>query len=314
MPEVGCIVNVLITGGLGFQGRHLAWSWSQQHNVVLLATPSHRALGVHHYLVGRCVVTFGSILMPHLVDKLVEGMDVIVHLAAVANPEMCRERPGDAVLTQIRGTQIVMEAARKYGCRVIHASSCEVYGEPLTNTPQTEDAPFHPPHMYGMSKAGADLLVQAYAREYKIQATIMRPCNIFGPWQESEQRYGAVIPRMVNAARMKMPIIVHGGTQRREFLYVKDLVRAYTCVLERPVPGAFNVGGESVSIGAIASLIAKRFHATIEVKEPRVAEPQSFMLDDRLFRETYGWQRTLSFEEGLNEYILDATGRGPIPS
>lgn len=302
-------MKVLITGGLGFQGWHLTNALVDRgHDVTVLATPSKRSRdrGVVP------AVVWGSVTDPVIVRAAFEDQDVVVHMAAMANPEACRERPMDAVAVNAGGTHVVLEALRALGPstapRLVHVSSCEVYGAVVGDATQDELAPMLPSTVYAMSKCAADRLVYAYMKTYDLRAVIVRPCNIYGLGQRAGE-HGGVIPTMVFRALAGQPLQIRGdGSQCREFMHVSDVTDVYTRLVEveiRPRFGAVNVSmGDQISVVSIAEAIAARLHARIEFGPSRPGEVSRFSLETSEAR-AFGLIPLLpkAFQDGLHEYI-----------
>jgi dTDP-glucose 4,6-dehydratase len=344
LEEVWQPQRVLITGGLGFQGLHLALGCLRAgHAVTVLNTPSARARGLilpaliagidSHQLVH---VVLGSVTDRDTLEKIVPAHDVIYHLAAWASVDQSLERPGEPWEVNAEGTRAVLEAVRRFNptARVVVASSCEVYGParpgyrstdylptlltpgdpPSGLMPQNEATPLLPRSPYAASKVAADRLAYAYAVTYELDLVILRPSNVYGPWQR-HGGFGAVIPSFVNRATYKQPLVVTGGgDQRREFLHVDDVVAAYLHVgLEADDPfhgDAYNVGsGETVSINELAQLVVDAFTQpgepmpAIEHSDARVADVSGFLLDSTKAQQELGWAPTIKFRDGLARYI-----------
>ena len=306
-------MNVLVTGGLGFQGGHLTRRLLHRgHHVTILNTPSARARLARDRLCagapfshGILDVVWGSVTSPLLVRSCVDQADVVVHLAAVANPEACREDPTHALLVNVRGTQHILDMCREYRKRLLHVSTCEVYGAPTSDgLLQHEDSsPLNPAHIYGATKAAADRLAYAYALEFHMSIVIVRPCNVYGPYQQAGE-HGAVIPTMTTRALRGETIIVRGSPVR-EFVHVDDVTRWYVQLIEHEDAGAvvLNLGtGERVSIPEIAEIIARETGAPIELAAPRPSEPRAFALDLSRARAN-GFESSISFASGLVGYI-----------
>lgn len=316
-------MKILVTGGLGFQGSHLVRRLiSEWHEVTVLATPSdiskERELSFRRHLNAMprrnaLEIIWGSVTDMNLVHLAVEKADLVVHMAAWANPDKCTERPVEATRVNIYGTQVVLQAIRHVrdgagrAVPLIHVSSCEVYGSAFAG-PQDEHAPMIPPSIYAASKCGADRLANAYAVSYNLPVTIVRPCNVFGPGQRSGP-HGGVIPTFVYRARHRQSLVVRGGLQSREFIYIDDLVQAYHEIIsEKPEAWrrVLNIGtGQRVSIKAIAEFISRHFKGTqIEWALPRAGDVDRFELDSSLFRKTFGERKFIDFFEGLHKYIV----------
>lgn len=331
-------MRILITGGAGFQGRHLAHYWASEHDVTILNTPSCRALESVRQLSSQwpsttpLSVIWGSVTDSHIVERAVVEKDCVVHLAAEANPDSTIERPRRGFEANAVGTLNVLEAVRGVAkasltpLRVIVGSSCEVYGAPilphdhdrlhcgtcncngdLSEYAQDEDAPLRPSTPYAASKAAADCLARAYRATYGLDIVVVRPCNVFGPWQR-DGAYGGVIPNFVSAALDDRPLVVRGGQQSREYMFIDDVIWAYDLVLKgSDLALAYNFGsGQVVTIKAIAEMVIDRVGlGKIEMAPARLGDPMTFRIDSSLARTKFGWDptHTVTFSEGLSAYI-----------
>ena len=299
-------MRILVTGGAGFQGSHVAEQCLRAgHQVTILNTFSEEAEGNIKSFAKDVSVVWGSVTDQEIVVKSVRDHDAVIHLAARINVDESIRAPYDFLLVNVTGTYNVLEAVKKYGSRLIYASSCEVYGGSATMTPVDETGDLRPHSPYAASKAAADRLCFAYWKTYRVNVTIVRPCNIYGPRQKGGQG-GAVIPIFVERAMEHQPLVVYGtGEQRREYMYVDDLVATYMLALARnDLEGeVINAGtGESPSIQEIAGFIAERLETTIEHGSGRSGEVMGFSLDSSKAREL-GFSPRLTFWEGLERYI-----------
>ncbi len=297
--------RIVIIGGAGFQGSHLAERWLELgHRITILNTFSEEALANITSLANRVTVVWGSITDPEIVEKTVRGHDVVVHLAARIHVDESIDNPTSYTLVNVLGTHNVLEAVRKIGSRLIYASSCEVYGFHSEGaTPETAELRPHSP--YAASKAAADRMCFAYWKTYHCNVTIVRPCNIYGPRQKSG-RGGAVIPIFVDRALGLQDLIVHGtGEQRREYMHVDDLVSAYDKILNTTdLQGeAVNFGtGETPSIKEVAHFIASKLGTSVQYGPGRAGEVEGFVLDCSKARQL-GFTPAVRFWEGLERYI-----------
>ncbi len=311
-------MKILITGGLGFQGVHLASALIRAgHDVTLLNTMSADAQTNLGHLKASFVtldqapiyqVVWGSVTDPEIVRKTVFGQRRIIHLAAWASVDLSFVEPAAALHVNVLGTYNVLEAVRLRNrqARVVVASSCEVYGDTGGNPAIRQSPEFTPlmPHSpYAATKAAADRLAYAYRMTYDLDITIVRPANVYGPYQRSGMG-GAVIPIMVDAAVAGLPITVTGdGLQTREYLHVDDLVRGYLAILDGP-SGVYNLGtGEIVTIQSIAERIAATFGVPIEHVVGRPGEVQGFRLDSMRMAMLHGFMPRISFADGLLSYL-----------
>lgn len=308
-------MKILVTGGLGFQGLHLCKLLvGNGHDVTILTTPSERSINA-----GKCVdarIVWGSITDPDVVCKAVRDRDFVHHLAANIHVDESADDPGAYFRTNVLGTMNVAKACIDYGVPLLHVSTCEVYGGCDKCSKPTciqglisESCSMKPQSPYAASKAGADCLVQSYVTTYGLNAVIVRPSNVFGPGQRGGKR-GAVIPRFIKHAQDNEPLLVYGGgTQRRDYIYVGDLVRVYVALQERMLSsglcGVYNVGsGADVSVRDLAMEIVKLLgsESTIEFGDPRPGEVTAFKLDSSLLR-NLGIRWEPNFDTSFANYI-----------
>jgi UDP-glucose 4-epimerase len=259
--------RVLITGGAGFIGSHLAEALVECGDRVTvlddLSTGSaDNVSGLDSH--PRFELVRGTVTDHDVVERLVAGSDAVVHLAAAVGVDLIVRRPVHAIETNVLGTQAVLRAADRHGTRVLLASSSEVYGK-------NENVPFEegcdrllgptsrPRWSYSTSKAVGEDLGLAYHRQTDLPVTVFRPFNTIGPRQTG--RYGMVVPRFVQQALSGEMLSIHGdGQQRRSFCDVRDLVRGLTALLEHPEAAGqvFNVGSaHELSILELARTILK---------------------------------------------------------
>ncbi len=254
--------HYLVTGGAGFIGSHLTDALLQKgHQVTVLDNFSTGRLENVAHLDGRphFQLVTGTILNEVLVDKLVERVDAVFHLAAAVGVELIVKKPLESLTTNIRGSEIVLEMAYRYRKKVLITSTSEIYGK-NTNGSLKEDedrilgSPLKSRWSYSTAKAVDEILAYTYWKEKGIPTVIIRLFNTVGPRQSGA--YGMVIPRFVQQALRGEPITVYGdGKQSRCFLHVEDAVRGLTALMDLPEAAgeAFNIGGqEEVTIEELA--------------------------------------------------------------
>jgi UDP-glucose 4-epimerase len=258
-------MKVLITGGAGFIGSHLAERLMQAGAQVLaLDDLSTGAMANIEHLIGRKGFDYrvGSVMDSPLVTELVDRCDVTVHLAAAVGVRLIVEQPVHTIETNVHGTEVVLNAVARKRKLVVLASTSEVYGK-SADTPFREDADLvlgptlHSRWAYACSKALDEWLALAYAREKKVPVIIARFFNTVGPRQTG--RYGMVLPRFAAQAVAGEPITVFGsGEQTRCFGHVKDAVEAVLRLIGEPgaTGEVFNIGSnEEVSIHELAERV-----------------------------------------------------------
>jgi UDP-glucose 4-epimerase len=255
-------LRVLITGGAGFVGSHLAEALVNRGDEVSVL--DNLSTGSIHNIAhlkdrARFHYTIDSIDNEPLLAELIDGADTIVHLAAAVGVKLIVEAPVHTIETNVHGTEVVLKHANKKKKLVLIASTSEVYGK-SAEVPFREDADLvlgpTAKHRwaYACSKMIDEFLALAYWKERKLPVVIMRLFNTVGPRQTG--RYGMVIPNFVRQALAGEPITVFGdGTQSRSFTYVGDVVRAMVALMDEPraVGQVFNIGnGTEITIADLA--------------------------------------------------------------
>ncbi len=258
-------MRALITGGAGFIGSHLADRLLERGDqVVLLDDLSTGRLANIEHLNGRADAEFvlGSILNADLVDHVVSRVDTVFHLAAAVGVNLIVEKPLESLMTNIRGTETVVEKAHKYGKRILVMSTSEIYGKNTSDSLSEEDdrilgSPLKSRWSYSEAKAIDEILAYTYWREKGLETVIIRLFNTVGPRQTGS--YGMVVPRFVGQALRNQPVTIFGdGSQTRCFCHVSDVVGALVSLSEHPdaFGKVFNLGGaEEISIGDLAERI-----------------------------------------------------------
>ena len=322
--------TALVTGGAGFIGSHLAEllldeGW-EVYALDDLSTGSdanvfHLKQNAHFHL------TVESVLSPSVVSELVHKADVVFHLAAAVGVRLIVERPGHTLLTNVRGTENVLEYAGRFEKPVLIASSSEVYGDhPGEDLPLREDARriYGPTTAkrwaYADSKAMDEFLALARHEEQGLRCVIARLFNTVGPGQSGE--YGNVIPRFVHAALAGERLEVHGdGSQTRCFCHVRDTVRALAGLMADPDTAGqiYNVGSrEPVTILELAERVLRATESTSEISFVPYDEVYGQGIEEMYQRipsiekisSAIGWEPTVDLDGILAEVIRHASGGG----
>jgi dTDP-glucose 4,6-dehydratase len=235
-------------------------------------------------------------------------IDVVVNFAAESHNSLAVLDPGLFARTNVVGTQLMLEAAKRHGVeRFHHVSTCEVYGDLALDSTETfrEDSPYRPRTPYNASKAAADHFVRAYFETFRLPATISNCSNNYGPFQFPEK----VIPLFVTNALDDGELPLYASTQnRREWLHVLDHCRAIELVLERGQEGeTYNVGsGVEKSIEEIADAVLELTGKPPSLKTivpDRPGHDRRYLLDSTKLRDELGWRDEIPFEQGLADTV-----------
>ncbi len=321
-------MRVLITGGAGFIGSHLAeYLLREGHEVSVLDDLSTGCLENIQHLQPRRDFDFaiGSVLDEGTVQKLVDSCDIVYHLAASVGVRLILERPVETIHNNIVGTETILKCAAGGRKRLVIASTSEVYGKNCKMPLSEDDDRILGPTTksrwgYSCSKAIDEFLGLAHWRENGLPVVIVRYFNTVGPRQTG--RYGMVVPRFVRQALDHAPLTVYGdGKQSRSFTDVEDVVRATVALSLHPKAAGevFNVGnGREVTIRALA----ERVKALTESSSPilRVPYDQAYqpgyedlrrrVPDIRKAHAFVGYEPGVSLDESLTRVIahMRATG------
>jgi len=258
-------MKVLITGGAGFIGSHLSDELIAGGNEVAILDDlsTGRFENIAH-LDGNKSFQFieGTILNEMLVDKLVERCDVVYHLAAAVGVDLVVKKPLESLVTNIKGSEIVLDMVHRYHKKILITSTSEIYGK-NTNGPLKEDddrilgSPLKVRWGYSTAKAVDEMLAYIYWKEKKVPTVIVRLFNTVGPRQTGA--YGMVVPRFINQALRNEDITVYGtGKQSRCFLHVKDVIKTLIKLINNKdaVGNVFNIGSqEEITIENLAKKI-----------------------------------------------------------
>lgn len=306
-------MKMLITGGAGFIGSHLCDKYTREGHTVLCLDNfmSGNLTNVRHLLDCRNFKLIkGDIRDFSLLEKIMQGVDVIFHLAAQIHVDRSYIEPQLTYEVNVIGTQNILEVARIYDAKkVIYASTSEVYGS-AQHVPIDEKHPLNAPHPYGASKIAADRMCYAYVQTYGMNISILRLFNTFGPRQR-DIGYGGVISIFTRRIMSNMPPIIYGGGQQtRDYIYIEDAVRAYDLVLNHKEPMAepVNFGsGREVSILDLANMLIKLCGKAKNMEpihiEPRIGEVQRLIADATKAKKLLGWESKYNFEQGLKEFV-----------
>jgi UDP-glucose 4-epimerase len=324
------MTTYLITGGAGFIGSHLADALlAEGHRVLVIDNLSTGSLSNIEHLLDDPNFRFAraDIASNVVLDRLASESDVILHMAAAVGVKLIVERPVHTIETNIMGTEFVLQAALRYGCRVVIASTSEVYGKGFKIPfAEMDDVLLGPTHHsrwgYAASKMIDEFLGLAYHREFNLPVIPVRLFNTVGPRQTGH--YGMVIPRLIQQAMAGEPLTVYGdGTQRRCFCDVSDVVRALVQLSQHPdAPGRlFNIGnaGEEIAIGDLAHRIIAITGSSSEIVHVPYAEAYAAGFEDMERRvpditrihELIGWAPQLSLDDCLRRVHRSLTDSGP---
>ncbi|MBT8010490.1 NAD-dependent epimerase/dehydratase family protein [archaeon] len=286
-------MKILITGGKGFIGKHLG---------TYLVSRGHEILLPRDLIEGFDVNNIG-----HVRNLEKEKFDAIVHLASKVSIADSLNDPLKYFNENLKGVLQVLDLARRKNVRVVFPSSA-LYGE-IGKSPLKEEFEVDPPNPYSMSKYIGEQLCKSYARNYGVKVVVLRLFNVYG----EGQRYG-VLPRILKGIEEKKIEFKFGVSSKRDFVYIKDVVRSFELALEYSFEGKdlpfdiFNVGtGKSYSVKEFLDIVCEKLNKKPEVL---IGEEQMGTVDDSCadvskIRNNLGWEAKFNLEEGLGDMVND---------
>ena len=310
-------MNIIVTGGAGFIGSNFVFYEMKNH-------PEDRIIVIDKLTYAGNLKTLkpvmdkpdfkfykADICDKDAIDKIfdTERPDILVNFAAESHVDRSIENPEIFLTTNIIGTAVLMDASRKYNVKRYHqVSTDEVYGDLPLDRPDlffTEETPLHTSSPYSSSKAGADLLVNAYHRTYGLPTTISRCSNNYGPYQFPEK----LIPLMIANALADKKLPVYGeGQNVRDWLYVEDHCKAIDLIIRKGKVGeVYNIGGHNEMHNIdIVKLILKELgkpESLIEHVTDRKGHDQRYAIDPTKIHNELGWLPETMFQDGIKKTI-----------
>jgi dTDP-glucose 4,6-dehydratase len=303
-------MRILITGGAGFIGSNIAERLLfLDHEVTVLDDLSTGKMRNLSAFMGHPRFEFnqGSILDLPLIRELIKRRQIerICHQAARPSVARSIDDPLATHEVNITGTLNILKAAHETGClRVVAASSSSIYGNTAV-LPKREDMHYRPRSPYAASKAAGELYLQVFHAVYGLQTVGLRYFNVYGPRQDPNSHYAAVIPKFIRLALNGEPLPIEGdGAQTRDFTFIEDVVNANVLALTAPeLRGeSVNIGfGEQTSIRSLAENIIRqtRSSSKIQYRDPRPGDVKDSLADISLATSLLGYQPKYRLSEGL---------------
>lgn len=302
-------MKILVTGGAGFIGSNFIRYWLRNHDDELVNLDKLTYAGNLENLNDvyddkRYSFVHGDICDASVVERAMDGVDLVVHFAAESHVDRSIVSPNAFVQTNVMGTFVLLEEAKKRGTRFHHVSTDEVFGSLELDSDEkfTETSPFEPNSPYAASKAGSDHLVRAYYMTYGLPITISNTSNNFGPYQFPEKLIPLVITNLLEG--LKVPIY-GDGRQSRDWLYVDDHCRAIDLILSKGKVGeTYLIGGSTddvSNIDVVKKIVAmlNMDESVIEHIKDRPGHDVRYAIDWSKAKRELGYSPQFDFDEYL---------------
>jgi UDP-glucose 4-epimerase len=298
-------MKVLVTGGAGFIGSHIAEYFAEAGHTVRIL--DNLVTGFLRNVPQHKNVEFiqGDICDSSLVEKAASGIDYVFHEAALVSVPLSCEVPAEAFRINTLGTLNVLQACVKAGVdKFVTASSAAVYGNnPIL--PKSEDMYPEPASPYAISKLDGEYLARMFYEAHGLRTTCLRYFNVYGPRQDPKSPYAAVIPIFLERAKAGKDLVIYGdGLQSRDFVHIKDVVRANAAALKHGDGQVFNVAmGKSVTVLELAENIIKLTDSSSRIVHatPRAGDVKDSLAD--VSRISGWWKGEIELQEGLKSLI-----------
>lgn len=308
-------MNILVTGGAGFIGgnfvHYMVGKYPDDKIMVVDKLTYAGNLETLESVMGKIIFIKADIADRDAIYKIFEEheIDVVVNFAAESHVDRSIDNPEIFLVTNILGTQVLLDACRKYGIQRYHqVSTDEVYGDLPLDRPDmffTEATPIHTSSPYSASKASADLLVQAYYRTYDLPVTISRCSNNYGPYHFPEK----LIPLMIVNALNEKSLPVYGrGLNVRDWLYVEDHCKAIDLILHEGTVGeVYNIGGhnEKTNIDIVKTILKllDKPESLITYVADRKGHDMRYAIDPTKIHNELGWLPETKFDDGIKKTV-----------
>jgi UDP-glucose 4-epimerase len=300
----------LVTGGAGFIGSHIAAALVERGDRVRVL--DNLSTGFEANMAGfrdRIEFIQGNVTDVAATAKAVEGVDCVFHEAALASVPASVERPLDSHAACATGVVSILDAARRAGVRrVVYAASSAAYGDQPTSSKRESDLPA-PLSPYAAAKAAGELYCQAFWSTFGLETVAIRYFNVFGPRQDPNSQYSAVIPLFITAMLAgRQPMIYGDGRQSRDFAYVGNVVHANLLAADAPNAAGRTINaadGRSIDLLRLLELLNKLLGTNVKPQfaPARVGDVRESQADITLARNLLGYEPQVDFEEGLRRSI-----------
>ncbi len=307
--------NILVTGGCGFIGSNFIGYWLKKHpkdkiiNLDKLTYAGHLSSTKAFSELKNYKFVKGDICDEKVVDRLMKGVDIVVHFAAESHVDRSIKDPNVFIKTNMLGTANLLNFALKHNVkRFHHISTDEVFGElPLGKGKFDEKTPYDPRSPYSASKASSDYLVRSYYHTFGLPITISNCSNNYGPYQDTEK----FIPRMITNIMKGDPVLIYGdGKYVRDWLFVEDHVRAIELIIKKGKIGeTYLVGGQTKDVNnlqiakIILKIFGKDFKSNIKFIKDRPGHDRRYAVNWVKINKELGWKPKHNFDKWLQKTV-----------
>jgi len=300
-------MKVVVTGGAGFIGSNLAEELLKKHEVTVIDNLSTGRIENLDQIIDKINFIEGSITDLDLLKEAFSGADTVFHQAAIPSVQRSVDNPIASNEANVEGTLKVLVAARDCNVRkVVYASSSSAYGDTPT-LPKIEEMMPNPKSPYAISKLAGEYYCRVFSEVYGLKTACLRYFNVYGPRQNPESQYAAVIPRFITRVLAHEPPVIYGdGKQTRDFTFVKDVVKANILAMQSPAEGVFNIAcGQRVSLNELAGKIMEITGIKLDLiyDKPRQGDVRDSLADISSAGDRLGYKPDFDLNMGLEATV-----------
>jgi nucleoside-diphosphate-sugar epimerase len=312
------MATYLITGGAGFIGSNLVEELLNRNQTVRVLDnfATGREINLQSFA-GKIELIRGDIRDAAVVDKAVQGVDYVLHQAALASVPRSIANPTASNEVNVQGTLNLLQAAHRHGIkRFVAASSSSVYGDSV-QLPKVETMPTNPKSPYAVTKLTLELYMRVFSEIHGMTTVALRYFNVFGPRQDPNSQYSAVIPLFVKGLIQGQPPTINGdGEQSRDFTYITNVIQANLKACEADVTGfnVFNVAcGGRFTLNQLYNTLAAAIGSKLPANygPDRQGDVKHSMADISAISRVLGYNPDVSFEEGIAKTVAWYKAAGP---
>ena len=300
--------KVVVTGGAGFIGSHIVEYWINQNAEVHVIDNLRSGFLSNIEIFPEVRFHLGSVTNRDLVFEVLKDADYVHHLAALVSVPESVLKPEECFEINVNGTINILDAAKEFGVKkVVLSSSAAVYGD-NPESPKRINMQPHPKTPYATTKLEGEKLLQEYHEKHELGTVSLRYFNVYGPRQDPKSQYAAAIPIFISKALKNEPIIIYGdGEQTRDFIFVKDVVKAnILAATNEKVSGVFNVAlGKATSVNQIATKIISVLNSKskIEYQPERIGDIKHSLASIEETKIELAFSPDFDLEDGLSKTL-----------
>lgn len=299
--------KILITGGAGFIGSHLAEALVDNgYDIVIIDNLSRGKYENLQNIFDKIQFIKGDITDFEMMQDLIKGSDIVYHLAALSRVLPSIENPELCFKSNIEGTEMIARLCARFGRKLIFSSSREVYGA-AQYLPVDENHPLNPENPYGASKMAGEKIIESYSKCYGLKYGILRLANVYG-----KRDFDRVIPIFLLNSLNNKDIIIYGGEQILDFVHVSDVIDAFIKILLINENLIMNIGSnKGIGLIDLTEKINKitKNKGKIIIKEKRTGEVEYFIADNDRAQKILNWRPEVFLEKGLKMLLVELSNK-----